>query len=85
MKLLAEVVEGISAGIYQVDGATAGYGLPNVRQTIDWVRLAQRFPVRVTITDLDERYPLRSGANAEVTIDTVQQPPQDAGGTARKE
>ena len=52
-RLFTGVVEGISAGIYQVDGETAGYGLPIVRQTIDWVRLAQRFPVRVTITDLD--------------------------------
>ena len=70
-RVFTGVVEGISAGIYQVDGETSGYGLPIVRQTIDWVRLAQRFPVRVTITDLDARYPLRSGANAEVTIDTV--------------
>lgn len=69
-KIFTGVVEGISAGIYQVDGEIAGFGLPIVRQTIDWVRLAQRFPVRVTITDLDTRYPLRSGANAEVTIDT---------------
>ncbi len=70
-KVFTGVVEGISAGIYQLDGETYGYGLPIVRQTIDWVRLAQRFPVRVTITDLDPHYPLRSGANAEVTIDTV--------------
>ncbi len=70
-RVFTGVVEGISAGIYQVDGETSGYGLPIVRQTIDWVRLAQRFPVRVTITDLDPGYPLRSGANAEVTIDTV--------------
>jgi multidrug resistance efflux pump len=70
-KSFTGVVEGISAGIYQVDGEIAGFGLPIVRQTIDWVRLAQRFPVRVTITDLDTRYPLRSGANAEVTIDTT--------------
>ncbi|MGH7787711.1 MAG: HlyD family secretion protein [Candidatus Binatia bacterium] len=65
------VVEGISAGIYQLDGEIYGYGLPIVRQTIDWVRLAQRFPVRITLTELDPAYPLRSGANAEVTIDTV--------------
>jgi membrane fusion protein (multidrug efflux system) len=70
-RVFTGVVEGISAGIYQLDGETYGYGLPIVQQTIDWVRLAQRFPVRVTITDLDPRYPLRSGANAEVTIDTV--------------
>jgi membrane fusion protein (multidrug efflux system) len=70
-RVFTGVVEGISAGIYQLDGEISGYGLPIVRQTIDWVRLAQRFPVRVTITDLDPQYPLRSGANAEVTIDTV--------------
>jgi len=78
-RVFSGVVEGISAGIYQVDGETAGYGLPLVRQTIDWVRLAQRFPVRVTITDLDLRYPLRSGANAEVTIDTVPSAPAAGG------
>lgn len=63
------VVEGVSAGIYQVDGETTGYGLARVSQTLDWVRLAQRFPVRVTFLDLEPGHPLRSGANAEVTID----------------
>jgi membrane fusion protein (multidrug efflux system) len=81
-KVFTGLVEGISAGIYQVDGETAGYGLAIVRQTIDWVRLAQRFPVRVTITDLDPLYPLRSGANAEVTIDTVT--PAEADGHRRR-
>ena len=64
------VVQGIGWAVHQADGATVGV-LPAVQPTLDWVRLAQRFPVRVTITDLDERYPLRSGANAEVTIDTM--------------
>ena len=65
----AGVVEGVSAGIYQVDGETTSYGLARVSQTLDWVRLAQRFPVRVTFTEPPEAFPLRSGANAEVTID----------------
>ncbi len=70
----AGVVEGVSAGIYQVDGETTGYGLARVSQTLDWVRLAQRFPVRVTFVDPDPALPLRSGANAEVTIDTTSTP-----------
>lgn len=70
-RVFAGVVEGVSAGIYQVDGETTGYGLARVSQTLDWVRLAQRFPVRVTFTDLPPDHPLRSGANAEVTIDAV--------------
>ena len=73
-RVFTGVVEGVSAGIYQVDGEISGFGLPLVRRTIDWVRLAQRFPVRITITDLDPSVPLRSGANAEVTIDTVAPP-----------
>ena len=63
------VVEGVSAGIYQVDGETTGYGLARVSQTLDWVRLAQRFPVRVTFLEQPDDVPLRSGGNAEVTID----------------
>jgi len=76
-KVFHGLVEGLSAGIYQVDGKTTEYGLPLVDQTIDWVRLAQRFPVRITITDLDADHPLRSGANAEVTIDTTTGPSSD--------
>jgi RND family efflux transporter MFP subunit len=63
------LVEGVSAGIYQVDGETTGYGLARVSQTLDWVRLAQRFPVRVTFVEQPADVPLRSGGNAEVTID----------------
>lgn len=73
-KVFSGVVEGVSAGIYQVDGETTGYGLARVSQTLDWVRLAQRFPVRVTFTALSDEHPLRSGANAEVTIDAAQPP-----------
>ena len=68
------VVEGVSAGIYMVDGETTGYGLARVSQTLDWVRLAQRFPVRVTFADAPPDLPLRSGANAEVTIDAEPSP-----------
>ncbi|MEW6269959.1 MAG: HlyD family secretion protein [Thermodesulfobacteriota bacterium] len=82
-RVFTGVVEGVSAGIYQVDGETTGYGLARVSQTLDWVRLAQRFPVRVTFTELDEAYPLRSGANAEVTIDATG-PPRDGERAARE-
>lgn len=68
-RVFTGIVEGVSAGIYQVDGETTGYGLARVSQTLDWVRLAQRFPVRVTFTEQPADVPLRSGANAEVTID----------------
>jgi multidrug resistance efflux pump len=38
--------------------------------------MAQRFPVRITIADVDPEHPLRKGMRATVRIDTS----QDAGG-----
>lgn len=44
--------------------------LPPENATGNWVKVTQRFPVRVDITDRDPNHPLRVGASAEVTIDT---------------
>ncbi|HEX3800815.1 MAG TPA: biotin/lipoyl-binding protein [Verrucomicrobiae bacterium] len=55
---------------------TAAAGLPNVPRNLDWVRLAQRFPVRVEITDPDDNF--RIGASAVVTIDGRHQPARDS-------
>ena len=42
-------------------------GLPKVEKSIDWVRLAARFPLRIKVEDPDESF--RLGASAVVTID----------------
>ena len=60
-------VESIGYGIVREDGSLDDL-LPRVSPTIDWIRLAQRFPVRVK---LDEKIPsrhLRMGATASVYI-----------------
>lgn len=62
------VVESISAG----SGATFSV-LPPENATGNWVKVTQRFPVRIRITtapDVDK--PLRSGSSAAVTIDTTE-------------
>ena len=41
-------------------------GLPNVPRNLDWVRLAQRFPVRIEVENPDDTF--RIGASAVVTI-----------------
>ena len=61
------VVESISAG----SGATFSV-LPAENATGNWVKVTQRFPVRLRFTDLPEDKPLRAGASATVTIDTTQ-------------
>ena len=55
-------------GIFVQDGSTMGNEmLPNVPQTIDWVRLPNRFPVRVHVTG-QPPVPLRIGQTASVAV-----------------
>lgn len=37
----------------------------------NWVKVTQRFPVRIRIANDEARYPLRVGASATVTVDTT--------------
>ncbi len=60
-------VQGVGWALYQGNGATIE-GLPQVEATLNWVRLSQRFPVRIVLEDSDPALPLRMGATAVVTI-----------------
>ena len=64
------VVQGVGWGITQPDVVLSD-SLPTVAPTVNWVRLAQRFPVRVDIIDPDPAFPLRMGQTAMVSIDTT--------------
>ena len=60
------VVESVAWGIQDPDGSTAGENLlPSVSQTVDWVRLPNRFPVRVRATSTPP-IPLRIGQTVSV-------------------
>jgi len=45
--------------------------LPPENATGNWVKVVQRFPVRVLVKDNDTNYPLRVGASVNVKIDTT--------------
>ncbi len=60
-----EVVS-IAWGIFLQDGSTVDM-LPDVSQTIDWVRLPNRFPVRIQLTGKSP-IPLRIGQTASVAV-----------------
>ncbi len=61
------VVQSISAA----NGSTFSL-LPPENATGNWVKVTQRFPVKVIIpeSDLTQKYPLRVGASATVSVDT---------------
>jgi multidrug resistance efflux pump len=60
-------VQGIGWAVLQPDGPTTGL-LPPVQPALNWVRLAQRFPVRVRLVDPPSDLPLRVGQTASVTV-----------------
>ncbi len=62
-------VEGLAWGVHQGETSTRPESLlPEVQTTLDWVILAQRFPIRVVIDERDPRRPLRIGQTAVVTM-----------------
>lgn len=57
----------------RVDSVSGGSGtafslLPAQNATGNWVKVTQRVPVRIMVTDPDPNYPLRIGTSAEVTV-----------------
>ena len=60
-----EVVS-VAWGIFLQDGSTVDL-LPTVSQTIDWVRLPNRFPVRIRVTGTPP-VPLRIGQTVSVAV-----------------
>ena len=65
----AGTVRSIGWGIFVQDGSSAGgtHMLPSVNPTIDWIRLPQRFPVRIQVEG-QTPVPLRIGQTVSVAV-----------------
>ncbi|MHC2335387.1 efflux RND transporter periplasmic adaptor subunit [Bradyrhizobium sp. USDA 4454] len=61
-------VESVAAGIEDRDRSNGSTLLANVNPTFNWVRLAQRVPVRIALDRADERNQLVAGATATVEV-----------------
>ena len=61
-------VQTVTRGISVSNAAPSTQGLPNVDPVYTWVRLAQRVPVRIRITNVPAGVPLVSGMTVTVTI-----------------
>ncbi|KDB07231.1 secretion protein HlyD family protein [Burkholderia sp. lig30] len=60
-------VVGIGAGVADAGRINLPYSLPIVQRSVNWVRVAQRFPVRVRLDEPDARL-VRVGASAIVEV-----------------
>ena len=67
-KPLEGVVDSIGWGIAQQDGSTSFDLLPAINPSFDWIRLAQRIPVRIDLTRVPEGVKLRIGTTATVIV-----------------
>jgi multidrug resistance efflux pump len=63
-------VDSLGWGIAQDDGSTGYNLLPSINATFEWIRLAQRVPVRVHLIDPPKDIPLRVGTTASVMVMT---------------
>ncbi|CCD93757.1 putative multidrug resistance membrane protein (MFP family) [Bradyrhizobium sp. ORS 375] len=67
-EVLTGHVESIAAGIEDRDRAEGASLLANVNPTFNWVRLAQRIPVRIALDQVPERRELVAGRSATVEV-----------------
>ena len=63
-------VDSIGWGIAQSDGSEGSNLLPQVSPTFEWIRLAQRIPVRIHLDPVPEGVDLRVGTTASVLVMT---------------
>jgi len=63
-------VDSLGWGIAQNDGSTGFDLLPNISPTFEWIRLAQRVPVRIHLDKVPEDVQLRVGTTASVLVMT---------------
>jgi RND family efflux transporter MFP subunit len=67
-KPLSGVVESIGWGIAHADGNPGANLLPSIKPVFQWIRLAQRIPVRIKLDKLPDGVELRFGLTASVKI-----------------
>ncbi|MFS1443451.1 MULTISPECIES: HlyD family secretion protein [unclassified Vibrio] len=61
-------IKSISFGIATQDGSTGNDLLPNVNPNFQWIRLAQRIPIKVVLDNVPEDLQLRVGMTASIKI-----------------
>lgn len=66
--LLKGHIKSIGFGIAKQDGSTGNNLLPNVNPNFQWIRLAQRIPIKVKLDNVPEDLQLRVGMTASIKI-----------------
>ncbi|RFU48565.1 multidrug transporter subunit MdtN [Paraburkholderia sp. DHOC27] len=72
-------VDSIGFGVDPQDGGASANGLPNIQRSINWVHVAQRFPVKILVDRPDARL-FRIGTSAVAVLRPDERVRSDAAG-----
>ena len=61
-------VDSVAAAVTNSSSSAAANGLATVDSNLEWVRLAQRVPVKIVLDDVDQQHPYPAGTTATVVI-----------------
>jgi len=66
--ILHGTVDSVAAAVTNSSSSAASNGLATIDSNLEWVRLAQRVPVKITLNDMDEKHPYSAGTTATVVV-----------------
>lgn len=67
-RILIGTVDSISAGIHNSSSTADSKGLATVDSNLEWVRLAQRVPVKILLKESEQEHPYPAGTTATVVV-----------------
>ncbi len=67
-RILYGTVDSVSAGVHNSSSTPDSKGLATVDSNLEWVRLAQRVPVKILLDEKDQENPYPAGTTATVVV-----------------
>jgi p-hydroxybenzoic acid efflux pump subunit AaeA len=67
-RIMHGTVDSVAAAVTNSSSSAATNGLATIDSNLEWVRLAQRVPVKIVLDDADQQHPYPAGTTATVVI-----------------
>lgn len=78
-RVMHGTVDSVAAAVTNSSSSAATNGLATIDSNLEWVRLAQRVPVKILLDDEDQQHPYPAGTTATVVITGQHDRKQDEG------
>lgn len=78
-RIMHGTVDSVAAAVTNSSSSAATNGLATIDSNLEWVRLAQRVPVKIVLDDKDQQHPYPAGTTATVVITGIHDRKQDEG------